>query len=130
MPSARSTLNRTPESYKINFQKTPKGEVALRQIVEEIQHTQPFGSVSFTTSDVPCRADMFYIDDLIQVDGPHHKKQSSMNHDGFMMQKAAEEGYRVWRFTEEEVLFCRVDVKEILTRIAVMKRVLLEKNRK
>lgn len=126
---ATSTLNRTLQSYKQNFMKTPKGEVALRGIVEEIQRILPKNYVTFSTSDVPCRADMFYIDDLIQIDGPHHKKQSSMNHDGFMMEKAGELGYRVWRFDEEEVLFCREEVKEILTRIAVMKRLLMERNK-
>jgi len=129
--TATRTLNRTPHSYKENFTRTPKGEVALRTIMETVQRTLPVGYFPFTTSNVPGRGDALILGTIIvQVDGPHHTKQSTRDHDAYMESQVREQGFNVLRFSEDEILYCEPEVRQILTELAVMKRVILERNRK
>ena len=81
--------------------KTPKGEVALREIMESVQRTLPAGYFTFTTSNVPGRGDALVLgEEIVQCDGKPHEKQSVRDHDAYMESQVREQGFRVWRFTE------------------------------
>ena len=112
--------------------KTPKGEWNLRTILESVQRTLPTGYFPFTTSNVPGRGDALVLgEEIIQEDGRKvHGKQSTKNHDAYMMKKAWEEGFRTWRFWDDEILYCTSQVQQILISIAMMKRILLERKPK
>ena len=125
------STNRIGETYKRNFTHTSRGEWRLRQLLEEVQRSLPDGYFTFRTSDVPGRGDALILgEEVVQVDGPPHEKQTQRAHDSFMMGKVWEEGFRPWRFKQEEVLYCGTYVKSILANIAAMKRVLLERERR
>jgi len=99
--------------------------------METIQRTLPAGYFPFTTSNVPGRGDALVLgEEIVQCDGKPHEKQSVRDHDAYMEAQVRKEGFRVWRFSEEEILYCPAQVHLILSSLAVMKRVLLERNRK
>ena len=128
------TTNHTQESYKQNFLKTPKGEWNLRDLLVDVDHSLPGLRLKFRSSDTYGRADFEglhgFADELFQSDGVTHDKQSKKDTDAFMVSKAIQDGFRVWRFKEEEVLYCAAQVKQILASLAVMKRILLERRKK
>jgi hypothetical protein len=122
MSYARRTLNHSPESYKQNFLKTPKGEKALRPILEDFNRT----GVPIKTSDVPGRGDaLFFNEEILQIDGiRHYVNQKTIDHDAYMEQQTwlRQQRYRIWRFWEPEILLEPVGVGQMLAGLVRIKQ--------
>jgi len=93
-PARRSIEHHIPGWREKIPREDTRGERRLRRILESLFvpfHSQDEGD--FTVGSI-----------VYEVDGPHHEKQTQLEHDAWKEQQLRSRGFRVWRWREDEVL--------------------------
>jgi len=111
-------ITRHPPTWK---EKIPKEdsrlERVMRRILEEL--SREFDAVSFKSQDG--RYDFWLNGVPIDVQGPHHLRQTQRDHDAFKASETIKEGLPPpLHFTEEQLLKNRELVKAFLHALAVL----------